>query len=211
MSQHRSRKPGGRCIAGLSLDGNGLVRPVSAGGNGALLPSDHQLVPPPAEFDVVAFDHLGYAGDPVQPEDLVVDGEPWDYEGHMAPVDALPLIEDHLHTGSAIFENYGGAVPAHVAEEGMDASLCIVEPDSLDFVVTSQVKARAEFVHGSHFWDFPISDYRVGPVMRGHPAGRYALDDLGLGDPDRILFLLSLATNHNDWHSKLVASVLPFP
>ncbi|MEA2440136.1 MAG: hypothetical protein QOH76_1560 [Thermoleophilaceae bacterium] len=206
-----SRKLGGRCIAGLSLSGNGLVRPVSASSDGELLPSDHQLVPPPAEFDVVTFDHLGFADDPTQPENLLIDGEPWDSEGPMAPAAALPLIEEHLHTASTIFVNHGKAVPAHVAEEGMDASLCVVEPDSLDFVVTPQILTRVEFVHGGHLWDLPISDYRVRPAMRTQPTGRYSLDDLGLGDPDRIMLLLSLAAKHNDWHSKLVAGVLQFP
>jgi hypothetical protein len=206
-----SRKLGGRCIAGLSLAGNGLVRPVSDGGDGELLPSDHQLVPAPAEFDVVAFEHAGSAGHLVQPENLVIDGEPWDSEGPMSPAMALPLIEAHLHTLSPIFGNHGKAVPAHVAEEGMEASLCVIEPDSVTFVVTSQIKPIVEFVHYRREWELPLSDFRVSSVMRTRPAGRYSLGGLGLGDAARVMLLLSLAANHNDWHSKLVAGVLQFP
>lgn len=94
-----SRKRGGRCIAGLSLDGNGLIRPVSDHGDGALSSYDTQLSTAPNELDVVSFSHHGSEGDLAQPENVVVDGSAWTNEGPMDAAEALRLIEPHLHTG----------------------------------------------------------------------------------------------------------------
>ena len=207
-----SRKHGGRCIAGLSLDGNGLIRPVTGDGGGELSSYDTQLSTAPRELDVVSFSHDGFAGDLVQPENVVVDGTPWTNEGPMAPAEALELIEPHLHTANAVLGNRGKAVPAHVAEEGVDESLCLLEPASLGFVLTPTRKPLTGFSYGGTMWELPLTDFTVSNEVRrtGEP-GTYSLEDLGFETPRRVVLLLSLATNHNDWHSKLAAGVLRFP
>jgi len=206
-----SRKHGGRCIAGLSLDGNGLIRPVTGGG-GELSSYETQLGTAPRELDIVSFGHHGFAGDLVQPENVVVDGTPWTNEGPMDPAEALDLIEPHLHTANSVLGNRGKAVPAHVAEEGVDESLCLLEPANLEFVLTSTRKPLIGFRYGGMTWELPLTDFTVSNEVRrtGEP-GTYSLDDLGFETPRRVVLLLSLATNHNDWHSKLAAGVLRFP
>jgi len=207
-----SRKHGGRCVAGLSLAHDALVRPVTAYGSGELLPYDHQLDPAPGELDVVSFRHRGFDGDVVQPENVLVDGSPWTNDGRMDPKVALERIEPHLYTGDAILGNRGKAVPAHVAMDGLDASLCLIEPVGLELVLTSDLKPITRFTHGGKAWDLPLTDFTVSAELRrtGRP-GAHSLARLGFGTPNRVVLLLSLGTKHHDWHSKLAAGVLLFP
>jgi hypothetical protein len=207
-----SRKHGGRCIAGLSLDSNRLLRPVTGCGRGELSSYDTQLDPAPRELDVVSFGHHGFEGDPAQPENVILDESAWTNEGPMDAAEALRLIEPHLHTGDAILGNRGNAVPAHVAKNGMDESLCLIEPTGLQFVLTPEPKPRTRFTHGGKSWELPLTDFAVSGEMRrtGQP-GAYSLAELGFGTSNRVILLLSLGTNNNNWHSKLVAGVLLFP
>ncbi len=205
-----SRKPGGRCIAGLSLSEHTLVRPVSAG-SGAIDLSDCQLDRYPQEFDVVTFHHDGHDGDVSQPENLLVDGTAWAIEAPMDPVQAVPLLDPLLQSGEVLFGNRGRAVPQLIAAEGMEQSLCLVEPSLIRFELTIEGKPRALFECGAAQWDLQLTDHRVRPELLRQRPGFYVLDDLGLGQPARAYLLLSLATPHNEWHSKLVAAVLDIP
>lgn len=207
-----SRKHGGRCIAGLSLDGNGLIRPVTGRGGGELSSYDTQLNTWPNELDVVGFGHDGFEGDLVQPENVLVDGSAWTNEGLMDADEALRLIEPHLHTGYAVLGNRGNAVPAHVANQGMDESMCLIEPTNPEFVLNPELRPLARFSYSAKTWELPLTDFTVSnEVRRTGRHGTYSLDELGFETPRRVALLLSLATNHNDWHSKLAAGVLRFP
>jgi hypothetical protein len=129
-----------------------------------------------------------------------------------AAAEALRLIEPHLHTGYAVLGNRGKAVPAQVANDGVDESLCLLEPANLEFVLTPTRKPIVRFSHGGTMWELPLTDFTVSNEVRrtGEP-GTYSLEDLGFETTRRVVLLLSLATNHNDWHSKLAAGVLRFP
>jgi hypothetical protein len=48
-------------------------------------------------------------------------------------------------------------------------------------------------------------------LHRTGTPGVHSFDRLGFGTPDRVVLLLSLGTNNNDWHAKLTAGVLRFP
>jgi hypothetical protein len=202
-----SRKPGGRCIAGLSLSDYTLVRPVSRG-SGAIDLDDCGLDTYPQEFDVVTFHHEGHDGDVTQPENLLVDGTAWGVEVPMEPARAVPLLDPLLQPGEVLFGNRGKAVPHHVAAEGMEESLCLVEPSLLGFELTIEGKPRAMFECGAAQWDLQLTDHRVRPQLLRQRPGHYDLDDLGFGQPTRVFLLLSLATPHNEWHTKLAAAVL---
>jgi hypothetical protein len=95
-----SRKPGGRCIAGLSLSKHALVRPVSRG-SGAIDLSDCGLENYPQEFDVVTFHHEGHDGDVTQPENLLVDGTAWVVEAPMEPAQAVPLLDPLIQSATS--------------------------------------------------------------------------------------------------------------
>lgn len=205
-----SRKPGGRCIAGLSLSEHRLVRPVSVG-SGAIDLSDCGLENYLQEFDVVTFHHEGHDGDVTQPENLLVDATPWTVEVPMEPAQAAPLLDPLVQPGEIVFGNRGRAVPHHVAADGMQESLCLVEPSLLGFELTTASKPRARFECGAAQWDLQLTDHRVRPQLLRQPPGLYDLDDIGFGQATRVFLLLSLATPQNEWHTKLVAAVLDIP
>jgi hypothetical protein len=204
-----SRKPGGRCIAGLSLSRHGLVRPVTEG-SGAISLYDCGLEVYPQEFDIVTFEHRGHDGDVAQPENVLVDGSPWTVEQPMAREDALALLEVLRHPGDVIFGNRGKAVPEHIAASGMSESLCLVEPDEVEFRLTYFNKPRAVFECGDAQWDLGLTDLRVRPQLLRQEPGVYSLADLGFDQASRVMLLLSLGTVFDGYHYKLAAAVLDF-
>ena len=210
-----SRKLGGRCIAGLGLDSDALVRPVAAGGGGELFLDDCQLGAGwPELFAHVQFGHLGHDGRVHQPENLRIDGSPWRALPPLTERRIEQLIEPHLDTAGPLLGNRGRAVPAHVAEAGMDASLALVEPDTLEFENEhvdwgSGSRPRVLFLHGGTDYALVLTDFEVRRELISRPFGRYSLDDLDF-DADRVVLTISLAEPHDGWHTKLIAAVLRF-
>ncbi|HWX45208.1 MAG TPA: hypothetical protein VNY52_07775 [Solirubrobacteraceae bacterium] len=213
-----SRKTGARCVAGVTLRNRRLVRPISPYGNGGLSDAECGVdggTPQPLE--IVSFMHKGSAGDPAQPENLVIAATPWKRDGTAAPDAALKVLIDVLHEGPVLFVNGGRAVPEHVATEGLEASLVLIEPKHLRFGHGPQAEApyagspRALFGFGGQDWNLPVTDFDVGPKILRLPEGVYGWDELGLHKPRRTLLTMSLGTAHEGWHHKLVAAVLRFP
>jgi hypothetical protein len=205
-----SRKHGGRCIAGLSLESNTLVRPVSPYDTGELVPGD--CLPGnayPEELDVVTFGHVGHDGDSTQPENLVIDEEPWEVQPRLTAAQVLAKLETVTHDGARLFGNRGKAVHVDDTAGGVDASLLVIEPDDLTLCVTDERRPRAHFKHRGDFYDLAISDLEIAPRLRRRQhEGTYDFMDLGLDEPDRVFLTLSLALPMNDFHSKLVAGII---
>jgi hypothetical protein len=211
-----SRKLGGYCVAGVSLSDGRLLRPVSPYGSGALSARECRVRGrAPRLLDVVSFEHAGPAGDPAQPENLVIADRPWRLEGRANPDRALEVLLGLAHSGPTLLANHGRAVPAHVAAAGLEASLVLIEPDHLRFGHGPRADAhtgssRALFRFGGRAWNLPITDFEIGPRLLRLPEGLHGWADLGLDRPKRTLLTISLGTVHDDWHHKLVAAVLRF-
>lgn len=212
-----SRKLGGYCVAGVSLSDRRLLRPVSPYGSGALSSRECRVRGrTPRLLDVVSFEHVGPAGDPAQPENLVIADKPWRLEGRADSDRALEVLLAVAHRGPTLFVNHGRAVPAHVAAAGLSASLLLIEPKNLRFGHGPQADAhtgspRALFRFGGQAWNLPITDFEIGPRLLRLPEGVYGWSELGLARPERTLLTVSLGSVHDDWHHKLVAAVLRFP
>jgi hypothetical protein len=211
-----SRKLGGYCVAGVSLSDGRLLRPVSPHGSGALSARECRVRGrTPRLLDVVSFEHMGPAGDPAQPENLVIADRPWRLEGMANSDRALEVLLGLAHSGPTLLANHGRAVPAHVAAAGLSASLVLIEPDRLRFGHGPRADAhtgspRALFRFGGRAWNLPITDFEIGPRLLRLPEGLHGWADLGLDRPERTLLTISLGAAHDDWHHKLVAAVLRF-
>jgi hypothetical protein len=211
-----SRKMGGRCVAGVSLQTGRFVRPVSPHGDGEL--SDRECWVTgrtPRLLDVVSFAHRGPGNDPAQPENVVIAGAPWKLEGTANRGQALKLLLEVADSESALLGNRGRAVLETIAAEGLDASLALIEPKQLRFGHGPQAEAhpgspRALFKYGGQAWSLPVTDFYYGPRILRMPEGVYRWADLGLDEPKRTLLTTSLGTAHEGWHHKLVAAVLRF-
>jgi hypothetical protein len=204
-----SRKHRGHCIAGLALKDDLLLRPVSPYRTGELFSGD--CLPDgtfPDELDVVTFGHGGHDGDDTQPENVVIDGSPWRRGPCLARDEVLSRLRTVEHRAPCLFGNRGKAVPDHVAAEGVDASLLVIEPRKLTLAVTEERKARARFWHAGDHYDLPISELTIGPRLLQRPVGSYSFTELGLPEPDTIFLTLSLSLPLDGWHHKLVVGVI---
>jgi hypothetical protein len=208
-----SRKTGGHCVAGISLQNGQLVRPVSPHGNGALSDDECRVAGrSPRLLEIVSFTHEGPEGDPAQPENVVIGKAPWVLEGTDFDA-ALEVLLEAADQGPMLFGNRGRAVSDHVAAEGLDASLALIEPVGLRFghgppAAAHKGSPRAIFRFGGQDWSLPVTDFDVGPKILRLPEGVHGWTDLELDEPERALLTVSLGTAHEGWHHKLVAAVL---
>jgi len=209
-----SRKTGGRCIAGLSTRTGELVRPVSPGGGGEL--SDEECAVDehiPRLLEVVTFTHQGSEGIPAQPENVVIDGEPWQTEGLAEERATEELLKGLLEKGPRLLGNNGRAVPAEDAAKGMSKSLALVEPAQLRFGHGPDAEAhrgspRAVFRFGGRRWSLPVTDFEIGPRILKLPEGLYGFEGLDIEKPERVILTVSLGTEYEGWHHKLVAGII---
>jgi hypothetical protein len=212
-----SRKGGGHCVAGVSVEEPRLVRPVSAvGPSGALSGRECRVDGrTPALLEIVTFTHTGAQGEAGQPENVLIDGTPWHSEGQADPERALQALLEVVEEGPLLFGNRGRAVPEHVAAEGMDSSLAVIVPTGLRFGHGSKADGhkgspRAVFEFGGQDWSLPVTDFEIGPRTLQLPEGLYDWEDLEIEEPEHVLLTASLGTAHETWHSKLIAGVLRF-
>lgn len=204
-----SRKLGGRCLAGISLDDGSLLRPVGPAPRSELYLSQCNVEGrQPALLEVVEFDHLGHDGDDTQPENVVIAETPWSRGDQIPRAEALAMLRDIKHTEAHLFGNFGKAVHADVAVQGLPESLLVVEPEKIRFEHRAHAHARVLFRHAGRDWDLPLTDFDVYPKVLAAPVGTYMPESLGL--MSTLLLTISLALPHNNFHSKLIASVLQF-
>lgn len=209
-----SPKPGGRCIAGLSLDDDRLIRPVAPTATRALQLGDCAIDGDrwPRLLEIVTFEIEGEDDLPWQPENLVVAPGDWQSDGQMDAAEASERVASHLHEGGELFGNHGKAVPHGVATRGMESSLELVivsDPTFIHDVSHGHHRARVSFCHGGGDWTLTATDPVLKARLLERPVASYAWRDLGMGDSDELLLTLSLADVDNDWHTKLVAAVIP--
>jgi hypothetical protein len=208
---------GGRCVAGVSLESFDWVRPVTPDGEGELSNEECDVGGrTPRLLEVVTFEHSGPQGDPSQPENVIVTGTPWSSEGRADRELARQVLYGAVRRHPPLLVNNGKAVPEHVAADGTDASLALIEPAHLRFghgpaAEHEQRKPRALFVWGGQEWNLPVTDLIVGPRVIQRPAGLYRWDELDLPTVSSLLLTVSLGVPYDGWCYKLVAAVVPAP
>jgi hypothetical protein len=208
-----SYKLGGRCIAGLSLDEDRLVRPVAPTPERTLHLDECGIDGRyPRLCEVVSFDVLGGDDLPSQPENVVV-GDDWRFEETLSVDQVRDLVTDHLHPGGTLFGNNGTAVKHYIASEGIDSSLALVivsEPTFLhDQSTSGAARVKVSFVHNGHDIALTCTDPALKALVGSLDPGSYSAEDVGLGAHAELLLTLSLAGENQDWHTKLVAGVIP--
>jgi hypothetical protein len=164
-----SRKCGGHCVAGVSLGGGGLVRPVSPVGSGALSDNECEVDgKTPQLLEIVTFSHNGSQANPAQPENLLIAELPWGTEGLAAPGEALDTLLEVVDEGPTLFGNKGRAVPEYVAARGVANSLAMIVPADLRFGHGPEVDGnsgtpRVLFTFGGQEWSLVVTDFEIGP------------------------------------------------
>jgi hypothetical protein len=210
-----SRKMGGRCVAGISLQSEEWVRPVSSRPEGELSPRDCAIDGrPPRTLDVVRFQYRRRLGDLAQPENVLIDGGDWELLGEVEPAEAYERLRPYLSPGPGLLGGTEkGVSEAAVAQQGLKASLALVEPDSIEFVSREPFhpggprKARAVFELRSQRWDLGITDSVVAPPLRRLESGVYSPTDLGFPTPGHILLTISITEPLDGMRWKLAPAV----
>lgn len=211
-----SKKLGGRCVAGISINSGAWVRPVSNFGEGELYPHqcrvDGRL---PSPLDVVEFAYVGPVEDPAQPENVLVADEAWRLTETLDPVNAYDRLTRFLSPGPGLFGNRGKAVDEEVAAAGLAASLELVEPSGdVEFSLEPPFKpggpsrTRVTFSLAGQTYDLPVTDFWVRPRLLKLEFGRFSPEQVGLDPARRLLLTVSLGGAKFGAHWKLVAAVL---
>jgi hypothetical protein len=215
-----SRKLGGRCIAGISTASGDWVRPVSNLQNGQLEKYHCEVRGRwPRPRDIVSFTYEKELDDPAQPENVLIDDEEsWQMESVLDLDDTFATLQPHLLDGPLLLGNKGKAVREHIAAEGVDASLAIIEPaERPEFILRpaaetyGKLKPRVDFRWGGRSYELGLTDYVVAPQVLEAGCGRYDAEELGFESTAHTLITISLAEPQNGWHSKLAAAVIFAP
>jgi hypothetical protein len=213
-----SRKWGGRCVAGISLDTGGWIRPVSQPSRNGLEPyywriEGREIKP----LDVVHLEHEGKLGDPSQPENVLVAPARWRLVKVIDSTDAAAVLAPYLVEGPVLLGNRGTSMVEEKAMDGVEASLALVHPDAITFRLDppwegkGNRRPRAAFDLNGESYDLALTDYLASPKLMRAGLGSHETTALGF-TPDADLYLtVSLAEARNGWCTKLIAAVIPLP
>jgi len=179
-----SRKWGGRCVAGISIETGRWLRPVSRPSRNGLGPYywriDGRAI---RALDVVCLSHEGGLDDPSQPENALVDGSRWRLTGRLESTDATDFLARHVVQGPVLLGNRG----------------------------TGRPRPRVGFALDGETYDLALTDYQVAPKLMNAGLGVHEPVDIGLAPGASLYLTVSLAEAREGWCTKLVAAVIPLP
>lgn len=218
-----STKLGGRCVAGLRVDGGGWIRPVSndESSKGALSPRHYKLedgaeVRP---LDVVEISVIRPFPQPHQPENWLIEDKPWQLIQRKPGPEILNILHAQIFRGSALLGNRSDRISFDTfVTTPAQTSLVLVEPENLYWHITSDIKnrpqVRAVFQLSGQGYDLVVTDPLWNGQLKVLPFGCYpGLDVPGLKSGDKILFTISLGEpfEKDNCCYKLVAGVISLP
>ena len=214
-----SRKIGGKCVAGLRVDGGGWVRPVSANETGTLLPYQCSLEDgmEARTLDLIKIPILRPLPKSHQPENLLIDENvPWRLVNRPAPRNLIHILRSHLVSGPCLFGNTYDRVPAiYFSSTPASSSLALIVPENLHLCVTTNVndqkQVRAKFNLSGTPYNLVVTDPFWEERLKNLPFGEYPLKDIGIKTFDRVLLTISLGEPFNNNCFKLVAAIIVLP
>lgn len=203
-----SYKHGGRCIAGIEveIDDEKLkiikssydipvwIRPISHFSAGEVPMSDASKI---GILSLVKVHNVSYAGSCSHSEDYYY--ESLEMIQTINPSDTfLKQCIDSYHY--KIFSNRGKALTINAFKEG-DYSLMFIRTENSEiYLEPKYIKPRIKFYHNGNQYDFPITDPEY--LNRLH-------NDTSLYKSYKVLYIvISLAVEHEGWHSKLAATII---
>jgi len=213
-----SRRPGGRCVAGLRMDGKGWVRPVNSIG-GTIFRQQYTLDDgrEAAIFDVIRVSLKEQCPQSYQPENWIVENEPWRLVRRLTLSEASTFLSSNISTslsfpGGQLDRVYAAAL----AQNPVAASLALIEPDSIQWHIKPKTENRrqtcAKFeLSGLAYDDFVITDPQWERRLEALPLGVHNRIDAGVSQEDRLLFTISLGEPFGGYCYKLVAAVIVLP
>lgn len=212
-----SRRKGGRCVAGLRTDGNGWVRPVNS--IGGTIWSQHYTLDDGKEaaiFDVIRVSLKERCPQPYQPENWIIENEPWRLVRRLTLPEASTFLSSNISTGiNFLGDQFDRVYAVALAQNPVAASLALIEPDSIQWHITTNIKnrrqTRAKFELGGLAYDFGITDPQWEHRLETLALGIHNRIDAGVSQEDRLLFTISLGEPFGGYCYKLIAAVIVLP
>lgn len=209
-----SRKMGGRCVAGLTRDGE-WIRPVSKDADGTLY-RHHYLLDNGAEaavLDVIRLNADHERPVPHQHENWEISDTRWTYRGHLDSDHASEFLRRHIEPGPEVLGNSGDRVLyAHLVDHPAPASLALVEPANIQWRITSSIsgkrQTRAQFSIGDAPYNLSVTDPVWETRLRDLPEGLHPRATGGVPDDATVFLTISLGEPFQGLCYKLVAAVI---
>jgi hypothetical protein len=211
-----SKKLGGRCVAGITRSGE-WVRPVSGEAHGLFKAECEVDGRWPEVLDVVRFGYSERLEDPAQPENVLIDGSAWELRKELPREEAHHRLAPFLSPGPALLGNYGKAMTEEDAAAGVEASLALIEPSELSFLLRpaeetyGKLKPRILFEFSSTGYELGLTDIPLEEAVRRAGVGEHSPLELGVDIGGPVLLTVSLGEAYEGWHWKLAAAVLFLP
>ena len=213
-----SKKPGGRCVAGKTIQNSrfgGWVRPISTRPGGELSHLDRQFSDgvEPALLDVISIDMLSKASHAYQPENLTInEREYWRHVRRATFKEALAAVDPQQPDlwGTSFDSSYSGTndrVPVANAAS-FNYSLRLVKIDDLRIEVSAEGasfgnmkrRLRGHFTYSRQRYAFSITDPLVEAQYLAGQDGSFKVGNA--------LLCASLGEPHKGYAYKLIASVI---
>jgi hypothetical protein len=141
-----STKLGGRCVAGLRLDGNGWVRPIASETAHGQLYSRHYRLEGDAEpevLDVIGVDLVEYRPMPDQPENWLIGPKPWTLKQRRGGQELYPMLRAFLEPGPALLGSTSKLVPARTDIRAL-SSLALIAPTKVRWFLENDFRGRPQ-------------------------------------------------------------------
>lgn len=213
----KSRRPGGRCIAGLRTDGGGWVRPIAPGSNSVLL-RRHYILSNGSEIEVLDVVKLRLSQQKpelYQPENWVINEENWELRKRPVSSKHLKILWAHVQRGSTLFRNDTDRIHLRsLQEKPTESSLALIIPDRVEWEVTKAItgkrQTRCYFKLRNTNYNLVVTDPVWENKLSRLRLGSYESESIGCSQDEKFLLTVSLGEPFTDNYCyKLVACVKP--
>lgn len=208
-----SRKHGGRCVAGLRLDGQGWVRLVSGQPDGTLRHSSVVLDDRShlKTLDVIDVAVAGHQPKGHQRENWLIGKDRWTLVRRPASEADLAVIGPHVVDGPLLFGNDSDRV---AADAGARSSLTLIRVKGLRFRIQAaggNRKTRACFRLDGAAYSLRVTDDAIEADMENLKDGTYPVEACTRFRPnEETLVTVSLGEPFDGYCYKLAAAIIPW-
>jgi len=213
-----SRKLAGRCVAGLRLDCDEWIRPVSEDSEGTLLRRHYVLDDgnEAALLDVVEVNVSEHRPKPYQPENWVLKNKQWKLVERLNPREVYSLLERSLVSGPDLFGNTSDRVPlADLQNNPVPESLVLIKPADVSWYITRSIRGirqtRASFSLNQATYNLATTDPVWEQRLKNLDFGVHSREAVGVRSDDILLFTISLGGPFQGQCYKLIAGIILIP
>jgi len=210
-----SNKTGGRCVAGLRMDGQGWIRPVSDSVGGTLY-QQHYVLSDSSEaalLDIIECEFVEHKPEPYQPENWLLSDRQWKLIKRLDLKEAKDFLENYIETCPYLFGDDGDRVyESDLKSKPVVSSLTLVKPEEINWDITKNIynkrQTRASFRIGGIRYSLSITDPVFKQRLSHLNLGVHKKKDASLKPNEQIFFTISLGGAFRGACYKLVAGVI---